>query len=302
MKEREGAIMEYFVADSYKDAKRISEPFEQNGKTYLMIKMPCPRCGGTGNYSYNQMDGTLCYGCMGAKTITKQVRAYSEKEYNQIKQAVERRKAAHEKLQAEKVKLRLNDTEKYKHTIAMKLGFDENEQIYLVYGDDTYSIKERLKELGGRFDPTYKWYFNKVVQLPEGFHLCPIAFDEIFEYNPITNSASYKMNTKQIISKKIAELTGASESVYYFKNVGEKITDPIAARVAKIRGFSGMYGYTYIYTFTSGYYIFTWITAKPIDVALGDAVLLTGTIKKFEEYEGEHITYITRCTVKKMEE
>jgi len=35
----------------------------------------CPRCGGSGNYSYNQKDGTICYGCMGKKivplTITK---------------------------------------------------------------------------------------------------------------------------------------------------------------------------------------------------------------------------------------
>lgn len=25
----------------------------------------CHRCGGTGNYSYNQVDGTVCYGCSG---------------------------------------------------------------------------------------------------------------------------------------------------------------------------------------------------------------------------------------------
>lgn len=27
----------------------------------------CERCGGTGEYSYNQLDGTRCYGCNGAK-------------------------------------------------------------------------------------------------------------------------------------------------------------------------------------------------------------------------------------------
>ena len=26
---------------------------------------PCSRCGGSGNYSYNAMDGTRCYGCGG---------------------------------------------------------------------------------------------------------------------------------------------------------------------------------------------------------------------------------------------
>lgn len=32
----------------------------------------CGRCGGTGHYSYNQVDGTVCYGCGGSgKKLTK---------------------------------------------------------------------------------------------------------------------------------------------------------------------------------------------------------------------------------------
>ncbi len=27
---------------------------------------PCTRCGGTGHYSYNSVDGTVCYGCSGS--------------------------------------------------------------------------------------------------------------------------------------------------------------------------------------------------------------------------------------------
>lgn len=34
---------------------------------FLGYKETCGRCGGTGQYSFNQMDGTRCYGCMGAK-------------------------------------------------------------------------------------------------------------------------------------------------------------------------------------------------------------------------------------------
>lgn len=29
----------------------------------------CGRCGGSGNYSYNQMDGTRCFGCAGAGNV-----------------------------------------------------------------------------------------------------------------------------------------------------------------------------------------------------------------------------------------
>lgn len=28
---------------------------------------PCGRCGGSGHYSFNRMDGTICYGCGGKK-------------------------------------------------------------------------------------------------------------------------------------------------------------------------------------------------------------------------------------------
>ncbi len=37
-------------------------------KTTLHYDMEtCGRCGGTGHYSYNQIDGTVCYGCNGTK-------------------------------------------------------------------------------------------------------------------------------------------------------------------------------------------------------------------------------------------
>lgn len=35
-------------------------------------KEPCPRCGGSGRYSYNQIDGSRCYGCGGTgQRLTK---------------------------------------------------------------------------------------------------------------------------------------------------------------------------------------------------------------------------------------
>jgi len=36
-------------------------------KEKLVEKRVCSRCGGTGYYSYNYIDGTMCYGCRGTK-------------------------------------------------------------------------------------------------------------------------------------------------------------------------------------------------------------------------------------------
>lgn len=33
----------------------------------LGMETPCGRCGGTGHYSFNMIDGTICYGCGGAR-------------------------------------------------------------------------------------------------------------------------------------------------------------------------------------------------------------------------------------------
>jgi hypothetical protein len=34
------------------------------------IQIKCTRCGGTGRFSFNLRDGTKCYGCEGAGTVT----------------------------------------------------------------------------------------------------------------------------------------------------------------------------------------------------------------------------------------
>lgn len=292
----------WFVAPSYaENSTQIGEAYEENGKMYIKIKMPCPRCGATGHYSYNQMDGTRCYGCMGKKFVTKKVRAYTEKEYTRMQAANERARAKREAEKEAKARDLVENAAKYKHEVALKLGFGEDEKAYLVYGDDTFAIKDKLKELGARFDPTLKWFFSKEVELPEGYKLCAMSFDELYNYNPQSKWAEFKEDAKAIVSRRMIELKGPSTSIYYPGVEKERIRN-ITAKVDSIRGFEGMYGYTSVYTFTSGDYVFVWMTSKcDLDLAVGETVDLTGTIKKFDEYMGIRNTYLTRCVVKKVE-
>lgn len=291
-----------FVADSYKDMEIVSEPFENaKGKMYVKVKGTCPRCGGSGSYSYNQMDGTRCYGCGGSGVSVIKVRAYTEKEYNRMQAANERARTKREAEKEAKAKDRIENAEKYKHEAALKLGFNEDEKAYLVYGDDTFAIKDELKKLGARFDPTLKWFLSAEVELPEGYNLCEVSFDELYTYNPQSKWAEFKEDAKNIVSRKIAELKGPSTSKYYPGQEKERIRN-ITAKVSNIHGFEGVYGYTFIYTFTSEDYVFVWLTAKnDPDLSVGKTVDLTGTIKKFEEYMGVKNTYLTRCVVKIVE-
>ena len=289
----------WYVADSYKDMEQIGDVFEnEKGKMYIKVKGVCPRCSGSGHYSYNQIDGTRCYGCNGSGIAIQKVRAYTEKEYNRMQAANERARAKREAEKESKARDLVENAAKYKHEVALKLGFGEDEKVYLVYGDDTYAIKDELKRLGARFDPTLKWFFSKEVALPEGYKLCEMSFDELYNYNINTKWAEFKEDAKAIVSRRINELKGPSTSEYYPGAEKERIRN-ITAKVASIRGFEGMYGYTSVYTFTSGNYVFVWMTAKcDLDLTAGETVDLTGTIKKFDEYMGTKNTYLTRCLIK----
>lgn len=292
----------WYVADSYKNMEQIGEPFEnEKGRMYIKIKGICPRCSGSGHYSYNSMDGTMCYGCRGKGVTVQTVRAYTEKEYNRMQAANERARAKKEQERAARAQDLIDNAAQYKHEVALKLGFGENEKVYLVYGDDTFAIKDKLKEMGARFDPTLKWFFSTKVELPEGYELCEMSFDELYDYNAANKWASFKEDAKAIVSRRMVELKGPSSSVFYPGVEKERVRN-ITVKVDSIRGFEGMYGYTAVYTFTSGDYVFVWMTSKcDLNLTVGETVDLTGTIKKFDEYMGVNQTHLTRCIVKKVE-
>lgn len=301
----------FFVADSYKDMEVIGEPFDnEKGRKVVKVRGKCDKCGGLGIIVSRvengrpipiPVDNGVCYKCGGAKTINKVVRAYTEKEYNAMQRAKQRSRERAEAAAAARNQKLLDNAAEYKHQVALKLGFGEDEKAYLVYGDDTYAIKDELKKMGARFDPTLKWFFSSKVELPEGYHLCEFSFDELYDYKPMIKWADFKEDAPNIVRKRIDKLKGPSTSIFYPANEKDRIRN-ITAKVKSIRGFEGYYGYTNIYTFTSEDYVFVWMTSKYLEVEAGDTIDLTGTIKKFDEYAGVNQTYLTRCIVKKIEQ
>ena len=301
----------FFVADSYKDMEVIGEPFDNaKGKKVVKVRGKCNKCGGLGIIVSRvengrpipiPVDNGVCYKCGGAKTITKVVRAYTEKEYNAMQRAKQRSRERAEAAAAARKQKLLDNAAEYKHQVALKLGFGEDEKAYLVYGDDTYAIKDELKKMGARFDPTLKWFFSSKVELPEGYNLCEFSFDELYDYKPMIKWADFKEDAPNIVRKRIDKLKGPSTSIFYPANEKDRIRN-ITAKVKSIRGFEGYYGYTNIYTFTSEDYVFVWMTSKYLEIEAGDTIDLTGTIKKFDEYAGVNQTYLTRCIVKKIEQ
>jgi hypothetical protein len=175
--------------------------------------------------------------------------------------------------------------------------FNEAGITYLICGDDTYSIKNKLKELGCHYDPILKWHTGSEIDLPAGYSLIPFSFDEIMRWSPEVKRGLYLADIKTIVERKILEASGPIVSEFYPAEIGDKIKN-ITAIYKKHKGFmSSMYGWQNIYTFDSGDYCLVWFTATELELELEQAVDLSGTIKAFEIFRGRKTTRLTRCKV-----
>ena len=288
--------MDWKIAPSYQKAE-IVEIDEQSHKA--LIKESCDRCGATGAFIIPGIFQGTCFKCNGNKYITKWVKAYTPSEYEKYIKAVERaRERKQEKRDAEVRRLQ-DESEVNKAKYVASYGYDpENPMVYLVYGEDTYSIKNELKERGGRYHNLLNWYFTHEVEVPEGFILIPVEFDKIFNWNPISKTASFKDDCDEVIKEARAKYAAPSKSEYVGE-IKERLRD-MRVTLTGSRGFQSMYGYTIVYTFAYGDNVLVWMTTSEQNIEVNHEYLLTGTVKKFEEYNGVKQTHLSRCIIKEV--
>lgn len=285
--------MKYLTAKSYRNMKWDGDPFEENGKMYVKISEPCGRCGGSGRLPcWGHVDGGICFHCHGAGIFHKTVRLYTEQEIARQEEAAARKEA--NRLKALEEASEANAKEwRGRH------GFSEEGLTWCVFGDDTYAIKDWLKENGCKFDPLLKWHCSEALDVPEGYGMFSIHFDEIMTWNPYVKDAEYKENAKEEIDRRYHEAEGPSNSEYVGE-VGERLRN-ITAVYKSARGFAGAYGWTNIYTFESESNVLVWFTAKDLHLEKGTVVDLTATVKKHEEFRGVKTTQLSRAIVKEVQ-
>lgn len=180
-----------------------------------------------------------------------------------------------------------------------KNGFSMDGITYSIYGEDTYSIKEWLKEQGCKFHPLLKWHTPKAIELPAGYGLIPFKFEDIFEWDESQQTAYYYESAKEMIDRKIKEAEGPSLSEFHGV-VGERLRH-VTAIYKSTRGFSGNYGWTNIHTFQIGEDVLVWFTQVDLDLEKGCIIDLSATVKKHEEFRGVKTTQLSRCIVKAVE-
>ena len=240
-------MMNWKVAPSYKNAKILSV----NEETHkAQIEEVCDRCGGRGIIAARvengqiipiPVDGGICYKCGGSGKVKRIVKAYTPAEYDSYVKAQERVKQRKADEQMRIAQERSNNSEQNKREALSKLGYDcDTPIVYIVGGENTYSIKDQLKAAGCYFTPALGWYSSHSINLPDDYTLIQIKFDDLFEWWPATKKFSLKEGARSVAeaAKKSIQPVSASE---YVGAVKERLRDMKVVLVSA-RQIDGFYG------------------------------------------------------------
>ena len=287
-------VAKSYVGYEYDETKA----YEKNGKMYVSARCKCDRCT-KGVYVTRVENGQLiphpafggvCLKCGGPGFITKEVRLYTDKEFEQMEKAsakaAEKREAAREqKMKAEYANKRAKWLEEN--------GFNENGVTWIYAKADSYEKKDILKQLGMKFSKNLLWHAPFLI--PEIADACvKIDIQDIatatawgeYYYNPNVNDI---IKSKMIIEKSDSEW------------IEGKINDRIQIKVSFVskRIINTRFGLTNLYTFISeNKNKIQWWSQTNIDFPKENIFTLAGTIKDFNEFKNEKITTLTRCKIK----
>ena len=290
--------MEYRVAPSYENYHIVS--VDEDAKKAIVEKQ-CDRCGGSGMYIIPRAFQGTCFACGGAGIIRKRVKAYTPDEYEKYLASQTRAKERKEEQREAKIAQLMADSEANFRIALEEAGYDVNlPQIWLVTGENTYAVKDKLKELGYKYKPEFGWYCTHLVDIPVNYGIVGIPFDEVCQWNPLTKKISIKENAKEIADAAKAEAMPKSNSEF-IGEVKQRLRD-LHVILTGCRTIETYYGISLVYTFKMGDNILTWFcSGKGIDpdIEVGEAVLLTGTVKDHKIYNGVKQTYLNRCVVKR---
>ena len=291
--------MEWKVAPTYRYAK-IEKVDENAHKAYVVET--CPRCGGSGAYIVPSVFSGVCFKCNGAGKLGRWVKAYTDKEYDQYMKAQARAKEKRVQKEAERVQNLKDNSEANKRELLVKWGFDPDDPaVYLVVGGDTFKIKDELKERGGRFNYTLNWHFTNFTEVPAGYSLSKVPFDDVYEWMPMVKRIELREEAKKVVEKVRLENLPESDSEWMGQEK-ERLRE-LKVTLTDARAITSQYGTSILFTFDCGKNKLAWITSCPPDedkAVVGREYLLTGTVKKHEERNGVKQTLLNRCILKEV--
>lgn len=292
-------VAKSYVGYEYDETKA----YEKNGKMYVSARCKCDKCNGSGiaiSHVCNGQpvpyvnDGGICYSCNGAGYFRKEIRLYTDKEFEQMEKAsikaAEKREAAREqKMKAEYA----NKREKWLEENC----FNENLTTFVYFPADSFEVKDSLKDAGFKFNRSLLWH---IANIPEGYEdkVVEITLDQVAEIGA-WGEGCYRPNARTFVDDMLKNCRPIEESTseWLFEEK-EKFYD-YAVVLKSVRGMETRFGWTTLIKFEDDHgNILDWWTSTDVKAEVGDRVLLTGTVKSHNEYKGVKSTTVTRCRIK----
>lgn len=261
------------VAKSYENFEVIGEPFEKEGRKYVNMIGHCSRCGGSGHYSYNQMDGTMCYGCRGTGKQRITVRWYTDAERARMDRAAEKRQEAKIKAAEERAEYRRG---------AEYNGFANGFVIAMI--GNTYEIKDELKSAGAKYSRALGWHFANEEDVPAEYaHMGrKITWEQASDEEGHIKS---EVDLMELVKPEVEP----SNSEYQGE-VGQRLRG-LSLCCCKIN--TTAFGYIYTFEDVDGN-IFVWMTSTCPDIKVDEVRVMDATVKGHKEYNGVKQTLINR--------
>lgn len=195
-------------------------------------------------------------------------------------------------------------------------GFDPEKRVtYVIVGEDTYSIKDILKEAGFKYNKVMGWHGPAPIDVSEyGCHCCKVRFEDVGEEASLEElrAANGGVMPKNYQNLRFGFKAGCVDfmrnlrskfihvySKFYDCKAGDRVE--VLCRVTNKSTFNSTYGQTNIYNFvTDDDCLFVWFTKKELDIPMGSEVTLKGTVKELKRYRDNAQTVVTRCVVKEV--
>ena len=279
------------VAKSYENMELMDQPFERNSKMYVKVKSKCPRCGGSGHYSYNQLDGTRCYGCGGSGIKVMEVRWYTDAQRASMDKAAEKRAAERVvKQEARRVKFAARNA----------FGFGEKGYITLVWGDNEEIKKwrEDLPEHTVWYNNFFGWFIPSNREY-EGLKIPENIKHEKFDWEKIRNKEdpeNLEMIDNDEVKKIVQGIIYEPSKSEYQGEVGQWLEKDV--KITKRLAFESNYGVTNMHIMEDAdENVYIWNTGSK-SLNENQTYHLKMKVKEHKDYQGTKQTVVWYCKVK----
>lgn len=177
-------------------------------------------------------------------------------------------------------------------------GFNtETEVTYIYFPSDSYAVKEELKAAGFKFNPNLFWHRDNATGYED--KVIEVAAAQVMELSA-WGKGMFFANAKSLVQDLMQKARPVSTSEWVAAEK-DKVSN-LKVTLFQTGGFDGAYGWTNIYKFkTEKGNILVWFTAKDLLLEKDSVVLLSGTVKKLQEYDGIKETILIRCRISEVE-